>query len=88
MFRSLRAPLLRARPAIVPCCSFRRSLAVASTETVRDPSSAWPPTSAAMTSFLEGEPKGPNLVTAIPGPQVRAAKEAMGKIQDVFRLLT
>lgn len=40
-----------------------------------------------MASFLEGEPRGPNLVTDIPGPQVRAAKEAMGKIQDVFQLL-
>jgi hypothetical protein len=83
MLRHLRTPLLRVRPKTVPQ-TFRRCLAVASTETFSDASSSVPPTSAAMARLLDGEPKKPSVMTDIPGPKVRAAKEAMGKIQDVF----
>jgi hypothetical protein len=34
-------------------------------------------------SFLDGEPSKPNVTTNIPGPKALAAKEAMGKLQDV-----
>jgi hypothetical protein len=62
---------------------FRRCLAVASTETFADPSASRPSKSAAWATLLDNEPKKPNVLTEIPGPKVRAAKEAMGKIQDV-----
>jgi hypothetical protein len=39
--------------------------------------------SAAMARLLDKEPKKYDILTDIPGPKVRAAKEAMGKIQDV-----
>jgi hypothetical protein len=85
MLRHLRAPLLRVRPATLPTTTFRRCLAVASTETfAADRSSSQPTISAAMTSLLDGEPKKPRILTEIPGPKVRAAKEAMAKIQDVL----
>lgn len=86
MLRHLRSPLLRVRRAAVPH-TFRRCLAVASTETFSDPPSSLHPKSAAMASLLDREPKKPSIVTDIPGPNVLAAKEAMGKIQDVVPLL-
>jgi len=82
MLRTLRAPLLRVRPTTVPH-TFRRCLAVAATHAVGDPATAIPPRSDAMARILEAEPKKPQVMTEIPGPKVRAAKEAMGKIQDV-----
>jgi hypothetical protein len=83
MLRTLRTPLLRVRPATIPA-TFRRSLAVAATETFKDPSASLPPKqSSAAFSFLENEPARPNIVTEIPGPKVQAAKKAMGKLQDV-----
>jgi hypothetical protein len=82
MLRSLRTPLLRARPVAIPH-NFRRCLAVASADTFADPNAALPSKSAAWATLLDNEPKKPNIVTEIPGPKVRAAKEAMGKIQDV-----
>ena len=85
MLRHLHTPLLRIFPATARCTTFRRCLAVTSTETATaDTSSSFPPKSAAMASLLAGEPKKPNIVTEIPGPKVRAAKEAMGKIQDAI----
>jgi len=33
--------------------------------------------------LLSNEPQKPNVLTDLPGPKVKAAKEAMGKIQDV-----
>jgi hypothetical protein len=85
MLRNLRVPLLRAQPVAIPC-TFRRSLAVGSTGTHADPASSLSPNDGAWAAFLDKEPKGPNVITEIPGPKARAAKEAMGKIQDVFRL--
>ena len=82
MLRSLRTPLIRARPVAIPR-TYRRGLAVASAETFRDRSAALPSKSAAWATLLDNEPKKPNVLTEIPGPKVRAAKEAMGKIQDV-----
>lgn len=88
MLRSLRAPLLRVRPATLQR-TFRRPLAVAATETLNNPkSTSLPPKSSATASFLENEPKKPSIVTEIPGPKSRAAKEAMGKIQDVCLSVT
>lgn len=88
MLRHLRAPLFRVRQAIVPTTTFRRCLAVASTETfTADASSSQPPRSASIASLLDGEPKKPRILTEIPGPKVRAAKEVMGKIQDVPSLI-
>jgi hypothetical protein len=83
MLRTLCSPLLRARPSAstIPH-TFRRCLAVASAETFSDPS-ALPPKSTAWATLLDNEPKKPSILTDIPGPKVRAAKEAMGKIQDV-----
>lgn len=83
MLRQIRIPLLRVRPTAVPH-TFRRCLAVASSETSNQQLSSLPTNSAAMASLLDGEPKKPNVMTEIPGPKVLAAKEAMGKIQDVF----
>jgi len=82
MLRTLRSPLLRARPAAIPY-TFRRCLAVASAETFSDPTAALSSKSAAWASLLDNEPKKPSVLTDIPGPKVKAAKEAMGKIQDV-----
>jgi hypothetical protein len=83
MLRSLRSPLLRVRPTTTQL-TLRRCLAVAASETFARPSAApVPGLSGAMATLLEGEPKIPNVVTDLPGPKVRAAKEAMGKIQDV-----
>jgi hypothetical protein len=88
MLRHFRAPPLRVRPATVPTTTFRRCLAVASTETVTtDPPSSHTPKSAAMASLLDGEPKKPRILSEIPGPKVRAAKESMAKIQDVLSLI-
>jgi hypothetical protein len=87
MLRHLRAPLLRVRPTTVPSPTFRRCFAVASTETfTAKSSSSQPPKSAALASLLDGEPKKPSILTEIPGPKVRAAKEAMAKIQDVLSM--
>jgi hypothetical protein len=86
MLRHLRTPLLRVHPKTVPH-TFRRCLTVASTETVSNASSSVPPNSAAMARLLDGEPTKPIVMTDIPGPKVRAAKEAMRKIQDVFSLV-
>ena len=84
MLRTLRAPLLRAaRPLAIPH-TFRRPLAVASTEAFGSPTSSSMP---AMATFLDDEPKKPRILTDIPGPKARAAKEAMGKIQDVINIL-
>jgi hypothetical protein len=83
MLRSLRAPLLRSRPSALPR-AFYRPLAVASSETFKNPSSSIPPQS----NFLDAEPKKPSIITEIPGPKVKAAKEAMGKIQDVTSYLS
>ena len=87
MLRHLRAPLLRVRPAIVPTTTFQRYLAVTSTgtQTVHSPS-LQPPKSATLASLLDAEPKKPRILTEIPGPKVRAAKDAMAKIQDVLSL--
>jgi hypothetical protein len=65
---------------------FRRPLAVgAAIETYSDPASAsLPPKSSTTYTFLENEPKKPNIITEIPGPKSRAAKDAMGKVQDVL----
>ena len=82
MLLSLRSPLLRARPVAIPT-TLRRCLAVASAETLGDPSAALPSKRAAWASLLNNEPKKPSVLTEIPGPKVKAAKEAMGKIQDV-----
>jgi hypothetical protein len=84
MLRTLRTPLLRTRLVNIPR-TFCRPLAVASTESFRDPSLS--PKATAIATFLEDEPTKPNILTDIPGPKVRAAKEAMGKIQDVHTLL-
>ena len=86
MLRTLRSPLLRGRPATGPL-AFRRCLAVAGSQTLAHPTAAAvPDLSSAMASLLEGEPKEPHVRTELPGPKVRAAKEAMGKIQDVMSL--
>lgn len=83
MFRTLRVPLLRIRPAALPL-AFRRPLAVAAQETYSDSTStSLPPKQPTTYPFLENEPKKPNIITAIPGPKSQAAKDAMGKIQDV-----
>lgn len=82
MLRTLCSPLLRVRPP-TPSLTFRRCLAVASTETFSDPSTPLPSKSAAWASLLSNEPQKPNVLTDLPGPKVKAAKEAMGKIQDV-----
>ena len=88
MLRHLHTPLLRIFPATARCTTFLRCLAVASTgpatETATDTSTSLPPKSAAMASLLDGEPKKPSILTEIPGPKVRAAREAMRKIQDVI----
>ena len=55
----------------------RRTLATASTREV-------PPSVHSVSSYFEGEPGRPNVITDIPGPKVLAAKAEMGKIQDVF----
>ena len=82
MLRSLRLPL-RAR-ATTTQLTLRRCLAVAATEAfAHTPAAPVPGLSGAMASLLEGEPKTPSVLTELPGPKVRAAKEAMGKIQDV-----
>jgi hypothetical protein len=39
--------------------------------------------SSSISSYFEGEPQRPNVITEIPGPKVIAAREAMSKIQDV-----
>ena len=86
MLRALRSRLLRARPATAPL-TFRRCLAVAASQTLARPAAATAPgLSGAMASLLEGEPKEPHVRTELPGPKVRAAKEAMGKIQDASSL--
>jgi len=83
MLRTLRFPLLQARPVTTPL-TFRRCLAVTASETLAHPATARVPgLSGPMASLLEGEPKEPHVRTELPGPKVRAAKEAMGKIQDV-----
>lgn len=87
MFRRLPSPLLRARPTMTQL-TWRRCLAVTATEASAGPAAAlFIGTSGAMASLLEAEPKGPHVLTELPGPKVRAAKEAMGKIQDVSRLM-
>ena len=83
MLRSLRTSALRARAPVVPRI-FYRPLAVASTETFGKGHSPLPPKSASLGSFLDGEPSKPNVTTNIPGPKTIAAKEAMGKLQDVL----
>ena len=82
MLRSLRTSALRARTPVVPR-TFYRPLAIASTETFSKGHSPLPPKSASLGSFLDGEPTKPNVTTTIPGPKSIAAKEAMGKLQDV-----
>jgi hypothetical protein len=83
MFRSLRSPLLRVRPPTT-ALTLRRGLSVTSAETPGHPAAAsFPGMSGPMASLLESEPKGPHVLTDLPGPKVRAAKDAMGKIQDV-----
>jgi hypothetical protein len=84
MLSSIRAPLLRVCLATVPL-TFRRPLAIAA-ETFKPPSSTSIPLKSP--SFLENEPQKPSFVTEIPGPKSRAAKEALGKIQDVSLLLS
>ena len=84
MLSSIRAPLLRLRLATVPI-TFRRPLAIAA-ETFKPPASTSIPLKSP--SFLENEPQKPSIVTEIPGPKSRAAKEALGKIQDVSLLLS
>jgi len=80
MFRSIRIPLARVRPVSVSR-TFYRPLAVAARVSINP---AVSPELGATASLLEDEPKGPNVFTDIPGPKARAAKDAMGKIQDVF----
>ena len=82
MLRSLRTSALRARPAVVPR-TFYRPLAVASTETFSKGQSGLPPKAVSFASFLDGEPSKPSVTTNIPGPKTLAAKESMGKLQDV-----
>ena len=80
MFRNLRTPLLRVRPSIRHPTLYR-PLALASTETFTGPPVI--PSTGPLARLYDHEPKKPNVVTELPGPKVRAAKEAMGKIQDV-----
>ena len=82
MLRGLRTCALRARPAAVPR-TFRRPLATASAETFSKAHTALPPSAMSINSFLDGEPSKPTVTTNIPGPKALAAKEAMGKLQDV-----
>lgn len=83
MLHNVRASVLRVRPMVIQR-AFRRPFAVASAESVREPSSDIPPKSALYADFLDGEPNGPKLVTEFPGPHFRTTKEEMGKIQDVI----
>lgn len=83
MLRSLRTSALRARPITVPR-TFRRPLAVASTETFNKGQTRLPPKAVSVGSFLDGEPSKPSVTTNIPGPKALAAKESMGKLQDVL----
>jgi hypothetical protein len=85
MFRGIRVPLRSIRPTIVPR-TFYRPLAVAAEQPTIDPSIS--PKLGATMSFLDDEPKGPKVITEIPGPKVKAAKAAMGKIQDVCLSIT
>jgi len=82
MFRSIRTPLLRVRP-VAASRTFYRPLAVAAQQSINPTVS---PKLGASASFLDDEPKGPNVITQLPGPKVKAAREAMGKIQDVCPL--
>lgn len=82
MLRHLRFTLRHGRSSSLPH-TFRRTFAVASSETFKDSSSSIPPKS----TVLDGEPKKPSIITEIPGPKVKAAREAMGKIQDVTSFL-
>ena len=86
MFRHVQAPLLQAcrRRSTVPWTLACRGVTVASTKTsTSNPLSSPPLKSDALAALLDGEPKKPSIITEIPGPKAWAAKEAMGKIQDV-----
>jgi hypothetical protein len=82
MLRSLRIPLLRASGSI-RLHAFQRPLAVASTQSITEPPAI--ATAGPLARLYDHEPKKPNVITDLPGPKVRATKEAMGKIQDVRR---
>ena len=80
MLRGIRVPLLlQSRIGVVPR-TFYRPLAVAAAQSIK---SSISPKLGATATFLDEEPQGPNVITEIPGPKVKAAKDAMGKIQDV-----